>query len=140
MSKQARSRLRRARACVAKWSSAGTIKAPATSRELAPPHSGEPRVVNTPRPTPVGRTRVCPHCRATILESSAVCPKCNHHLRFGKAAERPRPSKTALRVEGSVRHPRDAQPCEYSVVIDIRNEKGEQIARQVVGVGALQPD
>ena len=34
----------------------------------------------------VGRTRVCPHCKATILESAAVCPQCKHHLRFGVAA------------------------------------------------------
>ena len=33
----------------------------------------------------VGRTRVCPHCKATILESAAVCPQCQHHLRFGVA-------------------------------------------------------
>ena len=29
--------------------------------------------------------------------------------------------------------------CEYCVVISITNEQGEKIARQVVGVGALQP-
>jgi len=96
--------------------------------------------VNATRPTTVGRTRVCPHCKATILESAAVCPGCNHHLRFGKLAEnQQRAAKSVLRVEGTVRHPVDAEPCEYSVVIEIRNERGEQIARQVVGVGALQP-
>ena len=96
--------------------------------------------MNAGRPTSVGRTRVCPHCRATILESAAVCPGCNHHLRFGKLAENQlRVAKSALRVEGTVRHPAGADPCEYSVVIEIRNERGEQVARQVVGVGALQP-
>jgi hypothetical protein len=29
--------------------------------------------------------------------------------------------------------------CEYCVVVAIANAQGEQIARQVVGVGALQP-
>ena len=96
--------------------------------------------MNATRPTTVGRTRVCPHCKATILESAAVCPGCNHHLRFGKLAEnQQRVAKSALRVEGTVKHPVGADPCEYSVVIEIRNERGEQVARQVVGVGALQP-
>jgi hypothetical protein len=96
-------------------------------------------LVNASRPTAVGRTRACPHCRATILESAAVCPGCNHHLRFGKAAGLTREVKSALRIEGSLRHPADAEALEYSVVIEIRNEKGEKLARQVVGVGALQP-
>jgi hypothetical protein len=88
----------------------------------------------------VGRTRVCPHCKATILESAAVCPGCNHHLRFGKLAEnQQRVAKSALRVEGTIKHPVGAEPCEYSVVIEVRNERGEQVTRQVVGVGALQP-
>ena len=92
------------------------------------------------RPTTVGRTRTCPHCRATVLESAAICPGCHHHLRFGKlAADAQRVSKTALKVEGTVRHAPGAVPCEYSVVIEIRNERGEQVGRQVVGVGALQP-
>ena len=96
--------------------------------------------MNATRPTTVGRTRVCPHCKATILDSAAVCPGCNHHLRFGKLApEYERTARSALRVEGTVRHPATAAPCEYSVVIEIRNERGEQVSRQVVGVGALQP-
>ncbi len=96
--------------------------------------------MSTVRPTTVGRTRTCPHCRATILESATVCPGCHHHLRFGKLAnEAKRVSKTALKVEGTVRHAPDAGACEYSVVIEVRNERGEQVARQVVGVGALQP-
>ena len=96
--------------------------------------------MNASRPTTVGRTRVCPHCKATILDSAAVCPGCNHHLRFGKlAAEYERVAKTALRVEGTVRQQPAAGPCEYSVVIEVRNERGEQVSRQVVGVGALQP-
>ena len=87
----------------------------------------------------VGRTRVCPHCKATILESAAVCPGCNHHLRFGKLAQETRIAKSALRVEGTVRQAPGAEACEYSVVIEVRNERGEQVARQVVGVGVLQP-
>lgn len=96
--------------------------------------------MNASRPTTVGRTRVCPHCKATILESAAVCPGCNHHLRFGKLAlGEQRVAKSALRVEGTVRQPAGSEPCEYSVVIEVRNERGEQVSRQVVGVGAMQP-
>jgi hypothetical protein len=90
----------------------------------------------------VGRTRSCPHCKATILESAAVCPQCRHHLRFGAAAEKaqvPVEGFSALRVEGSLEHPPRGSDWEYSVVLTIRNERGEEISRQVVGVGALRP-
>src|SRR5215207_793109 len=44
-----------------------------------------------------------------------------------------------LRVDGSIRHPSVGEAWEYSVVISIKNDKGEEVGRQVVGVGALQP-
>ena len=89
----------------------------------------------------VGRTRTCPHCKATILESAVVCPQCRHHLRFGAAevAEPKNDGFSALRVEGSIEHPDRGGDWEYSVVLTIRNERGEELARQVVGVGALRP-
>jgi hypothetical protein len=90
----------------------------------------------------VGRTRTCPHCKATILESSVVCPQCRHHLRFGVAAAPAAAAAegfTALRVEGVLEHPAKGGDWEYSVVLTIRNERGEELARQVVGVGALRP-
>jgi hypothetical protein len=88
----------------------------------------------------VGRTRVCPHCKATILESAPVCPQCRHHLRFVGAAAPAKPEGfSALRVEGTVQHPERGSDWEYSVVLAIRNERGEEISRQVVGVGALRP-
>jgi hypothetical protein len=89
----------------------------------------------------VGRTRSCPHCRATILESAAVCPQCRHHLRFGAPATTSKVAAegfTALRVEGSVEHPQSGSDWEYSVVLTIRDERGQEISRQVVGVGALR--
>lgn len=89
----------------------------------------------------VGATRNCPHCRARILESATICPGCRHHVRFDAgAAARTVASKTPLLVEGRIRPPRDGDPWEYSVVLSIQNEKGEEVSRQVVGVGALQPD
>lgn len=88
-----------------------------------------------------GTTRSCPHCRATILESASVCPACRHHLRFDPgAAQRAVPSFSALRVEGTIRHPAVGEAWEYSMTLTIRNERGEEIARQIVGVGALEPD
>lgn len=92
--------------------------------------------------SPAGTTRTCPHCRATILESAAICPSCRHHLRFtpGGKGERPEPSSVPLRVEGTIHHPAEGEPWEYTVILTIRNERGEEIARQLVGVGALNPD
>jgi hypothetical protein len=41
-------------------------------------------------------------------------------------------------VDGTIRHKVASEPCEYCVVLDVRNERGEQVVRQVVGVGVLQ--
>jgi len=87
-----------------------------------------------------GATRVCPHCKATVLESAAVCPGCKHHLRFGgtnhalEAGE----GYCALSVDGTIAHTQASEPCEYCVVLDVRDDRGEQLTRQVVGVGVLQ--
>jgi hypothetical protein len=85
-----------------------------------------------------GATRNCPHCKATILDSASVCPACRGHLRFGADAAR-QPVEVPLRVEGTIQQPRDGA-SEYSVVLSIRNERGEEVTRQVVGVGALKPE
>jgi len=103
----------------------------------APPRAGEP-----------GATRTCPHCREIILETAAVCPACRHHLRFEKPAAAPyeKPAATAaeaitsLRVEGNIRNPPDGEVYEYSMVLTIRDERGKEIARRLVGVGAMQPE
>jgi hypothetical protein len=95
-----------------------------------------------PRPGMPGATRICPHCAERILESAAVCPVCRHHLRFepsGAAAPSPG-ATTPLRVEGSIRNPADSDTWEYSMVLAIRNESGDEIARRIVGVGAMLPD
>ena len=91
------------------------------------------------RPVPAGKTRTCPHCKATILESLSICPGCLHHLRFDQeAAKRQVAATSALRVEGVIRHPPLEEPWEYFVVISVRNDRGEEVTRQVVSVGALQ--
>ena len=87
-----------------------------------------------------GKTRICPHCKTTILESASVCPGCQHHLRFDSLVDRrAQPTFSALRVEGAFRNPEGADSWEYSVVVSIRNDRGEEVARKVVGVGALDP-
>ena len=98
--------------------------------------------MSTPRPGTAGATRSCPHCKTTILESASVCPACKHHLRFdddaAAAAQRVAETIVPLRVQGTVRHPPDGGPWEYTVVLSIKNDRGDEIARHVVGVGAMQ--
>jgi hypothetical protein len=89
----------------------------------------------------LGATRICPHCKATVLQSASICPGCHHHLRFNAGNAEPQTQGvSALRIEGTIHHPGRSEQCEYCVVISITNEQGEKIARQVVGVGALQPN
>jgi len=90
-----------------------------------------------------GATRTCPHCKVEILESSSICPSCKHYLRYdstpaevAKAAAK----TTALQVEGTIRHPADGGAWEYSVVLVIRDDLGNEVKRQVVGVGAMHPN
>jgi uncharacterized protein YbaR (Trm112 family) len=88
-----------------------------------------------------GSTRTCPHCKATILESASVCPACRHHLRFDESANlAQRPKISPLHVEGTITPPAGGGAWEYTMVLSIRNDRGEEIARQVIGVGALFPD
>ena len=95
---------------------------------------GSARAVNQ-----AGATRTCPHCRATILESASVCPGCKHHLRFDQNA---RPggmaaTKTAWQIEGTLDAERMDQATEYSILVVVRNERNEEVARQLINVGAL---
>ncbi len=84
------------------------------------------------------KTRTCPHCRATILQSAGACPICRKSLRWEPhtAKHRP-PGFSALQVEGVIRHPDVGEAWEYTVLVTVKNEKGEEITRQMVGVGAL---
>jgi hypothetical protein len=100
------------------------------------------------RPGDPGATRQCPHCRETILESAGVCPACRQYLRYDAQPDAPRhaslaplhPALTPLRIEGSIRHPPGGEPWEYTVVVTIRNDRGEETARKLVGVGAMNPE
>jgi hypothetical protein len=97
--------------------------------------------MNVTRQALPGATRTCPHCRAKILESASICPACRHHLRAESgAAKRARTSVSALTVEGTIRHPTAGEMCEYSVLVCVRDDRGAEITRQVVGVGAMRPE
>ncbi len=70
-----------------------------------------------------------------------MCPACRHKLRFSDTTGAVEASASIpLRVEGSFRNPVDNGAWEYSMVLTIRNERGEEIARKLVGVGAMKPD
>jgi hypothetical protein len=101
--------------------------------------------VSNARPGSPGATRACPHCKEVILESASVCPACKHPVRFAGAGgaapgNEAEPALTALKIEGSIRQPTDVAAWEYSVVVSIRNESGKEIARKLIGVGAMAPD
>lgn len=86
-----------------------------------------------------GATRVCPHCRQVILESASVCPACRHHLRFNPGERERTPAAfSPLRVEGSIRHPRDGEAWEYSVIVTVLDENGAEVTRHVAGVGVMR--
>ncbi len=92
------------------------------------------------RPGAAGATRTCPHCKTTILESASVCPSCRHYLRIDAseaAATASASATTALQVEGTIRHPAEGGAWEYCVVLTIRDDEGNEVAHQVVGVGAM---
>jgi hypothetical protein len=42
-------------------------------------------------------------------------------------------------VEGSIRHPDAGEAWEYAVTVSITNDRGQEVTRQIVGVGAIQP-
>lgn len=96
--------------------------------------------MTVPAQPATGETRICPHCKSRILKSAVVCPACHHFLRFEavRTAHKPIPSFQPLRIEGTIRQPRE-KSCEYSLLVEIRNERGEEIVRQVVAVGSLGP-
>jgi hypothetical protein len=94
--------------------------------------------MSAPRPGTPGATRTCPHCKATILESASVCPACRHHLRFEASAGTDARRETALLVEGRIGAGTAGEALEYTMTVVIRNERGEEVARHVVGVGALE--
>jgi hypothetical protein len=76
-----------------------------------------------------------------ILQSTSVCPSCKKHLRFtpGAGEDAAVPTFSPLRVEGSIRHPSAGEGWEYAVTVSITNDRGVELSRQIVGVGAIPP-
>ena len=88
-----------------------------------------------------GKARLCPHCKATILQSATICPACDHSLRFDSHRKRRAPpSFSPLRVEGTIKHPVAGEAWEYSIAVTILDGDGKEITRQIVSVGALNPE
>jgi len=89
----------------------------------------------------LGSTRICPHCRSEILQSATTCPACRHFLRYEavKGSFKPPPAVEPLRVEATVRQPPSGKGCEYSLVVTVRNDRGEELTRQVIAVGGIKP-
>jgi hypothetical protein len=89
----------------------------------------------------LGATRICPHCRSEILQSSTTCPACRHFLRFEavKGAVKAPIFVEPLRVEATVRQPVGGKGYEYSLVVTVRNDRGEELTRQVIAVGGIKP-
>ncbi|HJU66689.1 MAG TPA: hypothetical protein VJ650_00475 [Gemmatimonadaceae bacterium] len=42
-------------------------------------------------------------------------------------------------MEGSIRHPTTGEAWEYAVTVTITNDRGVEVSRQIVGVGAIKP-
>src|ERR1043165_3105486 len=103
------------------------------------------------KPNPaLGATRNCPHCQTTILQRATVCPACRHILRFDAikpasngakptvAAAPPVPTAEPLRIESTLRQPKDGSGCEYCLIVVVTNDRGEDWTRKVISVGSLQ--
>ena len=43
-------------------------------------------------------------------------------------------------MEGTIKHPVAGEPWEYSIAVTILDAQGKEITRQIVSVGALNPE
>ena len=93
--------------------------------------------MNSLRSTTAGGTRPCPHCQETILKSSAICPGCQHHLQFGAIREGTSSVFYPLHIEGKIKQPSGEKPSEYTVVVEVYDDRGEVMSRRVLAVGTL---
>jgi hypothetical protein len=51
---------------------------------------------------------------------------------------RSKPTMCPLLVEGTFEHPGAGEPLEYQVLMEVKDEAGKLLKRQVIGVGALR--
>ncbi|HTX53874.1 MAG TPA: hypothetical protein VMD08_10700 [Candidatus Baltobacteraceae bacterium] len=90
-------------------------------------------------PGVTGESWQCPHCGETILRSAIACPACNRRLRFDAASLVASAGQSAcpLAIESTIRHP-EGNAAEYSLLVEVHDDRGELLARRVVGVGGLK--
>jgi hypothetical protein len=90
------------------------------------------------RASAAGESRSCPHCSAKILKSAVSCPICHHMLRVNTLGFEPQSRLTAcpLLVEGTLQNP-GGDALEYQVLMEIRNDSGKLLSRQIIDVGAV---
>ena len=90
------------------------------------------------RASAAGQSRSCPHCNAKILRSAVSCPICRHMLRVNTLGFEPRSRLTTcpLLVEGTLKNP-GGDALEYQVLLEVRNDSGKLLSRQVIDVGAV---
>jgi len=90
------------------------------------------------RASTAGESRSCPHCQATILRSATSCPICRHMLRANTVSFEPQSKLTTcpLSVEGTLENAA-GDPMEYQVLMEVRDDAGKLLTRQIIGVGAL---
>jgi len=91
-------------------------------------------------PGVTGESWQCPHCGETILRSAIACPACHRRLRFDAAsiAASAGPSACPLVIEGTIRPPEGNAAWEYSLLVEVHDDRGELLARRVIGVGRLK--
>src|SRR6266542_2620647 len=79
--------------------------------------------------------------KPTIMTSATSCPVCRHMLRANSFGFEPRskPTTCPLLVEGTLEHPGAGEPLEYQVLMEVRDDAGKLLSRQVIGIGALHP-
>src|SRR6185437_4834445 len=124
-----------ARACVGRSSSAGKAR-PVPPRLRQKASEADERRFS---PVPDGQDAHLPALQGSHSRKPEHLPGLLHHLRFdSEAAKRQLAATSALKVEGIIRHPPVEEAWEYYVTISIRNDRGEEVDRQVVNVGALQ--
>ena len=100
------------------------------------------RLMSSVRPGSPGATRECPHCRETdprkrspcVRPAGITCDSTPAPMR----PRRPRSRRCASKAASGI--PADGEPWEYTVVVSIRNDRGVEIARKLIGVGAMNPN
>jgi len=91
-------------------------------------------------PGVTGESGPCPHCGETILRGAMACPACHRRLRFDAASLAASGGQSAcpLALEGTIRHPEGGAAGEYSLLVEVQDDRGVRLARRVVGVGRLR--